>query len=70
MSKYIDRDKVEEWIVHPLMGEDRVVLCGFKKCVYNQNGVCMKEVIHLDERVEDIFVGCPDAEWKDGVENE
>lgn len=46
------------------------VLCDFKKCIYNRNGVCTKEVIDLDERVEDVFVGCPDSEWKGGTENE
>ncbi len=46
------------------------VLCDFKRCIYNQNGVCTKEVIDLDERVEDVFIGCPDAEWKEGIENE
>lgn len=46
------------------------VLCGFRICIYNQSGVCTKEVIDLDERVEDLIVGCPDAEWEDGTENE
>ena len=59
------------------------VLCGFKECVfikdYDPNegvGICSKEEIVLDERVEDIFVGCPDTkwtgyvEWKGGTENE
>lgn len=40
------------------------VLCDFRECIYNQDGICTKEVIELDERVEDILVGCPDAEWE------
>lgn len=46
------------------------VLCSFLECFYNENGICAKEFIDLDERVEDIFIGCPDAEWKDGIEND
>lgn len=45
------------------------VLCDFRKCIYNHNGVCTKEVIDLDERVEDIFIGCPDAEWEAETDN-
>ena len=46
------------------------VLCSFRECTYNQNGACTKEVIDLDTRVEDVFVGCPDSEWEDNIENE
>lgn len=53
------------------------VLCGFKNCIfikdYDPNedvGVCSKEEIVLDERVEDVFIGCPNAEWKGDIENE
>ena len=46
------------------------VLCDFKRCIYNQSGICTKEVIDLDERVEEVFIGCPDAEWKGDIENE
>lgn len=45
------------------------VLCDFRKCVYNQNKVCTKEIINLDERVKNIFVGCPDAEWEAEVDD-
>lgn len=45
------------------------IYCDFTICIYNNNGKCSKDVIHLDERVDDIFVGCPDAEWvEDEVE--
>lgn len=46
------------------------VLCGFRECIYNQDRVCTKDVINLDERVEDIFVGCPDTEWEEKNKHE
>lgn len=66
------RDECEDrWIQ---VGNDTLcenftkVYCNFTICIYNNNEECSKDIIHLDERVDDIFVGCPDAEWiKDEV---
>lgn len=44
------------------------VYCNFINCIYNINEECNKDIIYLDERVEDIFIGCPDAEWENEVE--
>lgn len=47
------------------------VYCGFKECKwcrdwdeYEEVGICTKEEIELDWRVEGINCGCPDAEWE------
>lgn len=39
------------------------VLCDFDECNFYKGGHCTKDKIYLDERVNDIYVGCPDAEW-------
>ena len=45
------------------------VICTFHQCKHLTDiddegyGICGKEEITLDERVDNIFVGCPDAEW-------
>lgn len=39
------------------------VFCDFIDCLYNEHAECNKEEIYLDDRVNDIFIGCPDAEW-------
>ena len=51
------------------------VLCSFRECVFIKDydsdeeiGICSKEEIVLDEAVEDICVGCPDAEWEGDTE--
>lgn len=45
-----------------------MVYCGFTDCIYNKNGECDKDKIYLDELVEDIYIGCPNAEWECEVE--
>jgi len=41
-----------------------IVHCDFTDCIYNIDGKCSKKEIYLDNRVNDIFTGCPDAEWE------
>ena len=38
------------------------VHCAYEECIYNQDTECTKDEIYLDDSVEDILVGCPDAE--------
>lgn len=45
-----------------------MVYCGFIDCIYNKDKECNKDEIYLDELVEDIIIGCPDAEWESEVE--
>lgn len=47
-----------------------VIHCDFTDCVYNIDGKCSKKEICLDNRVDDVFVGCPDAEWEDNGNRE
>ena len=53
------------------------VFCGFQECIFckewdkeNLEGVCTKDCIHLDNEIENIYVGCPDAEWEDEEEDD
>lgn len=51
------------------------VYCNFKECHYisqwaDTMGICIKDEIILDDAVEAIMFGCPDAEWNYEVENE
>ena len=39
-----------------------MVYCGFTDCIHNKDKECNKDEIYLDEQVEDIIIGCPDAE--------
>ena len=44
------------------------VYCTFDECIYykvhdEDYGTCTKDHITLDERVQNILYGCPDAEW-------
>ncbi len=41
------------------------VKCTFEKCLFDNDGICQKEEIELDEQVRYIDSGCPDAEWED-----
>ena len=47
------------------------VLCTYFECLYNEHtnesdyGICKKEIIVLDEEVDNVFIGCPCAIWKD-----
>lgn len=52
------------------------VFCGFKECTFCQDwieeeqvGICTNKCIILDNRVDDIFIGCPNAIWKDTEED-
>lgn len=49
------------------------VICSYVDCKYLKDvdggyGICGKDEITLDEAVDMIFVGCPDAEAWDEVE--
>lgn len=54
------------------------VYCTFKNCIYwkkdTENswdiGICTKDFILLDDAVNDIMFGCPDAEWIDEEEED
>lgn len=46
------------------------VMCTYYDCIHNRRwdseeeyGVCCKKIITLDDRVGNIFCGCPDSEW-------
>lgn len=65
-------DSCSKWKGIDRTGEERPksmtrVICGFDGCKYwtkgEYLGICMKNEIILDEAVDGIFVGCPDAEW-------
>ena len=52
------------------------VYCTFMECKHikyldeNGCGICGKDEITLDDGVDSIMYGCPDAEWDKEVENE
>lgn len=46
------------------------VLCGYADCKYYKHqyedvGECQREEILLDDNVDSVYVGCPDAEWEE-----
>ena len=60
-----EESKLGQIIVEKIEKTITIVHCDFADCIYNINGKCSKKEICLDNRVDDIFVGCPDAEWED-----
>lgn len=61
-----EETKLGQIIVEKIEKTITAVRCDFADCIYNVGGKCSKKEIYLDNRVDDIFVGCPDAEWEDG----
>ena len=58
--------KLGQIIIEKIEKTITAVRCDFADCIYNVGGKCSKKEIYLDNRVDDIFIGCPDAEWEDG----
>ena len=49
------------------------VYCTFDECIYykphdEEYGICTKDHITLDDRVDDVMFGCPDSEWNGQTE--
>lgn len=65
-----EETKLGQIIIEKIEKTITVVYCDFTDCIYNIDGKCSKKVICLDNRVDDIFVGCPDAEWEDNGNRE
>lgn len=65
-----EETKLGQIIVEKIEKTITVVHCDFTDCTYNIDGKCSKKEICLDNRVDDIFIGCPDAEWENNGNRE
>lgn len=51
------------------------VRCSFDRCIYYDPagdgylGICQRDEIILDDAVQEILCGCPDAEWEEGKDD-
>ena len=52
------------------------VRCSFDRCVYCEPakdgylGICQRHEIVLDDAVQEILCGCPEAEWEEVEDDE